>query len=383
MHKRAFTVRGTAYRPHERVMVIAEIGTAHNGSLERAKELIDAARLSGADAVKFQIVYADEILHPDTGFVTLPGGKIRLYDRFRELEVAPVFYADAAAYARKTGIGFLASPFGLKSLAELDALDPDCVKIASPELNHFPLLEAASRLKRPVILSSGVSTLGDIDRALEIARSAQEIALLHCVTSYPAPETDYNVNVLESLASAFGVPVGLSDHSLDPVLVPLLSVAAGAVIVEKHICLSKSDPGLDDPVALTPEGFARMTGAIRDALEATHGANDVRTRIIQELSAEHGREKIERILGDGIKRLAPSERENYERTNRSLHYRGDLGEGSVVTARDVAILRTEKVLTPGLSPDCMDTVIGARLARNVSSGAGVSWEDFLSRPSPR
>ncbi len=383
MHKRAFTVRGTAYRPHERVMVIAEIGTAHNGSLDRAKELIDAARTSGADAVKFQIVYADEILHPDTGFVTLPGGTIRLYDRFRELEVKPEFYAEAAAYARTSGIGFLASPFGFKSLAELDALDPDCVKIASPELNHFPLLEAASRPDKPVILSSGVSTLGDIERALASARGATEVALLHCVTSYPAPEADYNLAVLESLASVFGVPVGLSDHSLHPILVPLLSIAAGAVIVEKHICLSKSDPGLDDPVALAPEDFARMTGAIRDALADARGADDVKTRIVERLSAEHGRETIERILGDGVKRLAPSERENYARTNRSLHYMGDLGEGSVVTARDVAILRTEKVLTVGLSPDCLDAVVGARLARDVRSGAGVSWEDFLSRPFPR
>jgi sialic acid synthase SpsE len=383
MHKRAFTVRGTAYKPHERVMVIAEIGTGHNGSLARAKELIDAARLSGADAAKFQIVYADEILHPDTGFVTLPGGKIRLYDRFRELEVNPEFYAEAASYARKCGIGFLASPFGLKSLAELDALDPDCVKIASPELNHFPLLEAAARLKRPVILSSGVSTLGDIERALEITRSCPEVALLHCVTSYPAPETDYNVNVLDSISSAFGVPVGLSDHSLDPVLVPLLAVAAGAVIVEKHICLSKSDPGLDDPVALPPEDFARMTDAIKGALNAGPDADGVRSGVIERLAAEHGRETVERILGDGVKRLAPSERENYARTNRSLHYLGDLRSGSVVTEGDVAILRTEKVLTPGLSPDALDTIVGARLARDVRSGAGVSWEDFFSRPSPR
>ncbi|MDR3311972.1 MAG: N-acetylneuraminate synthase family protein, partial [Spirochaetaceae bacterium] len=125
--------------------VVAEIGTAHGGSLHKARELIRAAADAGADYVKFQWVYAREILHPKTGGVPLPGGTVPLYERFRRLEVPPDFFAALRDYARERGCGFICSPFGLQSLAELLAIEPDAVKIASPELNHYPLLEALSR----------------------------------------------------------------------------------------------------------------------------------------------------------------------------------------------------------------------------------------------
>ena len=383
MQNRVFQAGGTAFHAFGRVMIIAEIGTGHNGSLQKAKELVDAARESGADAAKFQIVYADEILHPDTGFVTLPGGPVRLYDRFRALEVSPDFYAAISEYCRQKGLIFLASPFGLKSLAELERLEPAAIKIASPELNHFPLLRAASRLSRPLILSSGVSTLADIERALDATSSTRERVLLHCVTSYPAPEEEYNLAVLESLSAIFGIPVGVSDHSLDPVLVPLLAVASGAAVIEKHICLSKGDPGLDDPVALEPETFARMTRAVRDALSGKADARGVKSWIIESLSKEYGKARIESILGSGVKALAPSERANYSRTNRSIHFLRDMAPGAAIGEADVALLRTEKVLSPGLSPEWLGAIVGARLVRGVTAGAGVTWEDVVSRPAPR
>ena len=381
MTERAFNVAGRRFSAFNRVMIIAEIGTGHGGNIGKAKELIDAAAESGADCAKFQIVYADEILHPDTGFVNLPGGKIRLYDRFRELEVAPDFYAEIAAYCEKKGLLFLASPFGLKSLSELEALDPPCIKIASPELNHFPLLRAAAATRRPIILSSGVSRLGDIERALEATACIPERVLLHCVTSYPAPEEEYNLSVLESLSSIFGIAVGVSDHSLDPVLVPLLAVAMGAAVIEKHICLSRADHGLDDPVALPPEAFARMVAEVRKSCAISGGTMQGET--VSAMEREYGKEKIARILGNGKKELAPSERENYTRTNRSIHYMRSIKAGNTVEEGDIALLRTEKVLTPGLAPEWLDTVLGARLVRDVASGAGVAWEDFISRSSPR
>ena len=383
MQTRAFKTAGTAFQAFERVMVIAEIGTGHNGSLEKAKELVDAAQEAGADAAKFQIVYADEILHPETGFVTLPGGAVRLYDRFRDLEVSADFYAKISDYCLKKGLIFLASPFGLKSLAELECLKPAAIKIASPELNHFPLLRAASHLSRPLILSSGVSTLADIERALDATADTQERVLLHCVTSYPAPEEEYNLAVLESLQAIFGIPVGVSDHSLDPILVPLLAVASGATVIEKHICLSKRDPGLDDPVALEPEAFARMTRAIRESLSLKADAPGIKSRIIEGLSLEYGKERIDAILGSGVKSLAPSERANYLRTNRSIHYVRDMAPGAVIAEGDVALLRTEKVLTPGISPEWLGEIVGARLVRGVTAGAGVAWGDVVNRPAPR
>ena len=141
--------------------IIAEIGTAHNGSLEKAYELIDAACQAGADMIKFQWVYADEILHPETGFVTLPGGKIRLYDRFKSLEVSPDFFAKCLERTHKDNMLFACSPFGLRSLNELVQIHPDAIKIASPEVNHIPLLKEIARQYGtiPIILSSGVSKL--------------------------------------------------------------------------------------------------------------------------------------------------------------------------------------------------------------------------------
>lgn len=381
MTERAFNVAGRRFSAFNRVMIIAEIGTGHGGNIGKAKELIDAAAESGADCAKFQIVYADEILHPDTGFVNLPGGKIRLYDRFRELEVEPDFYAEIAAYCEKKEMLFLASPFGLKSLSELEALNPPCIKIASPELNHFPLLRATAATRRPVILSSGVSRLGDIERALEATACAPERVLLHCVTSYPAPEEEYNLSVLESLSPIFDIAVGVSDHSLDPVLVPLLAVAMGAAVIEKHICLSRADPGLDDPVALPPDAFTRMVGEVRKACAIS--SRTMQGEIVSAMESEYGKEKIIRILGNGKKELAPSERENYTRTNRSIHYMRNIQAGDTVKEGDLALLRTEKVLTPGLSPEWLDTVRGARLSRNVTSGAGAEWEDFISRSYPQ
>ncbi|MBR5965454.1 MAG: N-acetylneuraminate synthase family protein, partial [Treponema sp.] len=226
-------------------MVIAEIGTSHGGSLEKAKQLIDAAKEAEADAVKFQWVIADEILHPKTGFVDLPTGRIPLYERFKQLECPADFYAKTLEYARAQKLKWICSPFGLKSLAALLELKPDAVKIASPELNHFPMLKALQRAREadgspvPVIVSSGVSKASDIEAALAIL-GTNGVTLLHCVTSYPAPEEEYNVRLIAALKKQFGVECGLSDHSLDPVLVPCLAAAFGATAIEKHITLSKS-----------------------------------------------------------------------------------------------------------------------------------------------
>jgi len=356
-----------------RPLIIAEIGTAHSGDTSRAYELIDAAAEAGADFAKFQMVYAEEILHPDTGIVRLPGGDIRLFDRFRELEVPVEFYARVAERCAHKGIRFLCTPFGLRSLADLLSLKPGWLKIASPELNHLPLVRAAAKSGNPLILSTGVSTLADIEKALAASEAAPSRTLLHCVTSYPAPEEDYNVRVLESLAAVFGVPVGISDHSLDPILVPALATACGASMIEKHICLSRSGDGLDDPIALDPKAFALMVAEVRE--HARLG----RDGAIASLKARFGDSRVEAVLGDGVKRLAKSERDNYERTNRSLHFTRNMKKGESITERDVAILRTEKVLTPGIAPEWFPRIQGARLSRDAHDGAGVAWEDIIGR----
>ena len=368
------------------IKIIAEIGTSHEGSIEKSKELVDAAAWAGADTIKFQWVYADEILHPDTGFVKLPTGNIRLYDRFKQLECPPSFYKEMVDYVHSKGCKFCCSPFGLRSLSELLELKPDYVKVASPELNHFPMLKALASYRErvgaenvPVILSSGVSKLEDIKNAVDIV-GTKNVSLLHCITSYPAPEDEYNLKVISTLANQFGIECGVSDHSLDPVLVPCLSVAVGGTVIEKHITLSRETMGLDDPVALEPEQFALMVHTVHQT-EATfrhYGSELGMERTVEQLSDQFGKERVLSVLGDGIKRLAPAEEANYGRTNRSLHFMRDMKEGEIIGADDVAVLRTEKVLTPGLTPDWLDKVIGKKLLRDVTSGAGVQKMDCFA-----
>ena len=350
------------------LFIIAELGTSHAADILKAKELVHAAAEAGADSVKFQIVYADEILHPNTGLVDLPGGKIRLYDRFKELEVQPDFFAEIKHYVESKGLLFLATPFGLRSAKELYGLNPKAFKVASPELNYDALLREVSSYNQPVFLSSGVSKLSDIERAVSLLRCP--VCLLHCVTAYPAPETDYNVRLLKALSAIFSLPVGVSDHSLDPTIVPVLSVAMGAVAIEKHFCLSRDDSGLDDPIALPPSDFAFMVKSVRDASKRSPD------EIIDEMSKKHGADVVQAVLGDGAKRFAPSELENYERTNRSLHALRDINEGEVITEDMFASLRTEKVLRPGLAPMWAEKICGRRARVFIPSGEGIRFEDI-------
>jgi sialic acid synthase SpsE len=377
------------------VLVIAELGTSHGGDPARARELIDAAAGAGADCVKFQMVYADEILHPNTGEVALPGGKIRLYDRFRQLEVTADFFANLKDYVEKQGLLFLCTPFGPRSAGELRALNPELVKIASPELNYTALLREIASWKLPVLLSSGVSKLGDIEGALELlgavpAPAAETpaavvpaqspavpaenpggaICLLHCVTAYPAPEADYNLRLLSSLNAVFGLPVGLSDHSLDPELAPALGVSQGAAVIEKHFCLSRDDPGLDDPIALPPPLFARMVRAVRRASAA--GPEET----LAAYSRDRGAAAVRAVLGTGVKSLAPSEQANYTRTNRSLHALRDIQAGEILAPGDFAALRTEKNLRPGLPPSWEEKIPGRTVRRPIPAGEGIRFEDI-------
>ena len=372
-------------------LVIAEIGTSHEGSFDKAKSLIDAASDAGCDAVKFQWVYADEILHPKTGFVNLPTGQIPLYERFKQLECDVSFYKKAKEYAWSKGVKFACSPFGLKSLKELLQIEPDYVKIASPELNHFPMLKALAsyRLEQkiqnkkvvPVILSSGVSTLQDIEKAIDIV-GRESVSLLHCITSYPAPESEYNLKLITNLKNIFGIETGVSDHSLDPILVPSLTIMCGGTIIEKHITLSRKTDGLDDPVALEPEQFALMVHCVHqtEACMNRYGQIHGKEVAIKQLQESYDRELITNCLGDGIKTLAPSEKLNYGRTNRSIHYLHQMKKGQVVNKEDIAVLRTEKVLSPGVSPEYLDLVIGKRLFKDVDDGDGLNLSDFMEIP---
>jgi sialic acid synthase SpsE len=391
---KTFFANGTAYSPRN-PLIIAELGTSHNGELSKAKEMAAAAAESGAGCVKLQMVFADEILHPNTGEVSLPGGAIRLYDRFKQLEMRPEFYADIKEYVESLGLLFLCTPFGLKSAKILKELKPRIVKIASPELNYTAPLREIAGWGLPVLLSTGVSKLGDIEEALigirdqgsgtrdrysdnNVAsemypdnsyKKPQSPCLLHCVTAYPAPETDYNLRVLQSLTAVFDVSVGVSDHSLDPCLVPSLAICQGAVVIEKHFCLSREDPGLDDPIALVPQDFALMSRTIRRIAETD------KEKTIAYIGRERGVPLVEAVLGNGVKTLALSEKDNYERTNRSIHALRDIQPGEIIKPEDFAVLRTEKILRPGLAPSWADRICGRTARQFIPAGEGIRFED--------
>lgn len=350
-------------------LIVAEAGSAHQGELPRAFELIDAAGQAGADCVKFQVIFAEEIVHPKTGSIDLPGGRTPIYLRFRELERDPSFYARLKKHTEKRGLLFLCSAFGLRSARLLRDLGVQAVKIASPELNHFPLLRELAGYSLPLIISTGVSTLSDIERALIPA--GPQTVLLHCITSYPAPEEEYNLRVIPNLRAVFGRPAGVSDHSRDPLLVPGLAVAMGACIIEKHLALSVADGGLDDPIALEPDAFARMVEGIRriEGMDPGQGRSW--------LEGEYGQERVEAVLGDGVKRLAPSEQRYYLTTNRTLHAVDEIRIGQTIQAEDTCILRSESNLRPGLGPEYLELVVGRTAQRTIPAGEGITWEDVI------
>lgn len=350
--------------------IVAEGGSAHQGELRRAFELIDAAAEARADCVKFQVIFADEIVHPKTGSINLPGGRTAIYERFRELERDISFYAELKDHTEKRGLEFLCSAFGMDSARLLRKLAVSAIKVASPEVNHFPLLRELAGYGLPLIISTGVSTLADIERAL-IAAGSQTV-LLHCVTAYPAPEEEYNLRVIRNLEAVFGRPVGVSDHSRDPLLVPALAVMSGACIVEKHLALSREDGGLDDPIALDPQAFARMVEGIR-RIEGMR-LKEARSW----LERDFGLERVESVLGDGIKRLAASEEKYYPTTNRSLHALREIRVGQPIRAEQVRILRSESNLRPGLGPEYLELVVGRVAQRTIPEGEGILWEDLLS-----
>ena len=363
-------VGGRELGPGSPCLVVAEAGSAHGGDLGRGLELVAAAVEAGAGAVKFQIIFADEIVHPRTGTILLPGGEVPIYERFRALEQGEDFYARLKEASEGRGALFLASVFGPRSLRVLQRLGASAVKIASPELNHFPLLDLVAASELPAILSTGVSTLGDIERALARLPLA---ALLHCVTAYPAPEGEYNLRLLPGLRAVFGLPVGVSDHSLDPLLVPCAAAALGACLVEKHLTLARVGGGLDDPIALEPAAFAAMTRGLKE-LEGLDGE-----AALARLSERFGRDRVEQVLGDGVKRLAPAERGFYAATRRSLHARRDIPAGQPLGADDICIVRSERNLRPGLGPEHLQTVTGCVARRGIPAGEGILWEDLLTR----
>lgn len=371
----SFHVGDRLVGPSEPCFVIAEAGSNHDGSLGTALKLVDAAANAGADAVKFQLFRASELYPSNCGVVDLPSGREDFFELLTRLEMPWDWLDPLSKRSHERSIALLFSVFDTGALAAVARLDPPAFKVASPEMTHLPLLRELAALGRPIVLSTGMSTLGEIEESVGVLRAsgATDIAVLHCVSAYPAPPTDCDLSVLPVLASAFGVVVGFSDHTLDPLAAPLVACAHGGSIVEKHFTLSRSSVGPDHPFAIEPDELAALVADLR-ALHAVDPA--ARPAAVRR---QLGDETVDVLLGSPSKQVAASESLLAACDRRSLHAIAEIAEGEELGAHNIAILRGERNLRPGLHPRHWDQVAGARAVRAVPYGDGIVWDDVILR----
>ncbi|MBD3216456.1 MAG: spore coat protein [Candidatus Lokiarchaeota archaeon] len=394
------------------IFIIAEAGTAHLGSLERALTLIDACASAGAHALKFQYIIADEIIHPDTGKVSLPSGNIDLYSRFRELERPPSFYRSLKEHCEKCGVLFLCSSFGPESTERLTEMDAAAYKLASPELNYRPLLDRIAEGGKPVFVSTGMATFSDIAmcmKRLSPPLTPDQICFLQCVTSYPAPPEEYNLLTLRTIASKTGTFAGISDHSADPFLVPgtaavLQSFLGKPFILEKHVTLNRKGGGLDDPFSIDVRELSELTRKLPVLCHnGTQHLKEHRTEVvdiigslendkrqdlrslsshIQNVLSTHNDTLIATILGSGVKEPSPSEREHVRTTRRSLRAIRDIKSGETITDQNARYLRSEKNCAPGIPCPDQEILGQACAARDIPDGEAITAENITIRFYP-
>jgi len=329
------------------VLVVAELSGNHHRSLDTARALIRAAAAAGADAVKLQTAVADDLT------IDAPGPQFRLngtlwegrtlYQLYSELFLPLEWHAPLFELARAEGLLAFSTPFSPAGVAFLDGLDVPALKIASSELVDLPLIRAAAATGRPLLLSTGMGSLAEIDAAVRAAREAgaRELALLKCTAAYPAPFDELNLRTLPHLRDAFDVAVGLSDHSPGHVAA-VAAVALGARVIEKHLTLARADGGPDAAFSLEPAELAELVSAIR---------------------------ATEQALGRVCYDVGPREAVG-RRYRRSLYVVRDVRAGQVLTADDVRSIRPGD----GLPPAQLEAVLGRCARVDVARGTPLSWD---------
>lgn len=329
------------------VFIVAEVSANHNQSFDTALEILEAAKEAGADAVKVQTYTADTItLDSDKPSFRIEGtiwdGR-RLHELYREAYTPWDWQPKLQARARELGLEFFSSPFDSTAVDFLETLSLPVYKIASFECVDLPLIRRIARTGKPAILSTGMASLAEIEEALRAFREARgrEIALLKCVSSYPAPVEEMNLRTIPHLADTFDVPAGLSDHSMG-VAVPVAAAALGATIIEKHFTLSRSVPGPDSAFSLEPAEFKAMVEAVRVAEEA---------------------------IG-GIAYGGTAAEEKSRAFRRSLFVVEDVEAGEPFTEHNVRSIRPAK----GLHTRYLEDVLGRRARRRIERGTPLSWE---------
>ncbi len=323
-----------------RIFIIAEAGVNHNGSLALAKALVDKAAWAGADAVKFQTFHARKLVcqnapKADYQIQATDKGQSQLA-MLQKLELTQDAHRQLMAHCAERGILFLSTPFDADSLHFLARCGMDIIKVPSGEITNYPYLREVGKMRKSVILSSGMSTLDEVRSAVEVLRAngSGEITVLHCNTEYPTPYGDVNLRAMPALGEALGVPVGYSDHTLG-IEVPIAAAALGAVVIEKHFTLDRHMEGPDHGASLEPEELRQMVEAIR---------------------------RIEEAMGSPEKKPSPSERKNIAVARRSIVAARDIRKGEIFTEENI----TAKRPGSGLSPMRWEEVLGMRAIRDFA-----------------
>lgn len=324
----------------KKIFVIAEAGVNHNGSIEIAKELIDVAADAGADAVKFQTFRAESLVSksaPKAEYqMQNTSPKESQYEMIKKLEIDERTHRALLDYCGQRNILFLSSPFDHDSIELLDKLGLKIFKVPSGEITDFPYLRHVGSLGKDIILSTGMADLEETGEALKVlikAGTARErITVLHCNTEYPTPMEDVNLKAMQTIAKAFGVEVGYSDHTVG-IEVAIAAVALGATVIEKHFTLDKNMPGPDHKASLEPAELADMIRAIRN---------------------------INAALGDGRKKASLSEMKNKPVTRKSIVAARDISQGEILTEENIATKRPGT----GLSPMIWSKVLNQKAKRD-------------------
>jgi N,N'-diacetyllegionaminate synthase len=345
---RAFTVAGRKIGDAAPVFIVAEAGVNHDGDPARARRLVDVAAECGADAVKFQTFRVDSLLTraaPKAGYqVETTGAGESQRDMLARLELSLEVLAELKDRATKRGLVFFSAPFDEESVDVLDALGVALFKVPSGEITNLPLLRHVAAKGRPMIVSTGMSSLEEVEEAVAVIRAAGDppLALLHCLSAYPAPASEINLRAMDALAARSGGLVGFSDHTFG-IEIAVAAVARGAVIIEKHLTLDKTLAGPDHRASLDPPEFAAMVRAIR---------------------------AVEAALGDGVKRPMPSEADTRRVARKSLVAARPLRAGERLAAEDVLIKRPGT----GISPADLDKAVGRRLVHDVAVDEVIAWD---------
>lgn len=319
------------------VYIIAEAGVNHNGSFELACKLVDAAKAAGADCIKFQTFKSENLVshsaqkaeyQKDT---TGDGSQV---DMLKKLELSYDEFLKLKDYCDQAGICFLSTPFDFESIDFLNSIEMPFWKIPSGEITNYPYLVALAKTGKPVVMSTGMCEMKEIEEAIKVLRDngTKDIKLLHCNTEYPTPFEDVNLNAMETIRKAFGLEVGYSDHTKG-IEVPIAAVAMGATVIEKHFTLDRNMEGPDHKASLEPDELAKMVQSIRN---------------------------IEKALGSGDKTPSQSEKKNIAVARKSIVAKTAIKRGDELTEANITVKRPGN----GISPMRWNEVIGTKAVRD-------------------